>query len=206
MTRKAPDDLEIKANPQATDERLRLQEQLTNQFGAEKKLKDKSSGRSSKAKFTHFPDRNKHALDHRPKRQPAAVVSYTDSEEFGDDFVYVCQKPGCTRFMVPWQLEQYTYAEQNRWFITKDKDDTLYVRCPQHIDEWLFQYTTGNLKKFREWAKKVKQLDKETNDNWSPLTPYPLDPKLLFHEDGTSRIRKWKTGQKLTWSDEGRWS
>lgn len=196
VTKKVKEELAFQDNQEAIDQRIRLRDKLT-PLSEVKKLKPR---------FNHFPDANKHALDHRPKRQPAAVVSYSDAAEFDDDnYVYVCQKPGCTRFMVPWQLENYTYAEQNRWFIARSDEDELFVRCPQHIDEWLFQHTVGNLKKFREWAKKVKELDKETNDLWSPLTPYPLDPKLIFNSDGTLRIAKFKKAKLPTWNDEGKW-
>lgn len=198
VTKRVCGDPTIEANPAATDERTRLQDQLTIPSDPEPR---------HKPSFDYKHNANSRALEPRKRRQPANRASYTDAEEFGDEFVYVCQKPDCTRFMVPWQPEQYPPVEQNRWFITRAKDGQVYVRCPQHIDWWIFPKTAGNLKQFRDWATKVKKLDKPTAEKWDPLTPYPLDPKYLFNSDGTA-INLWDNRPSRAqhqWTDEGKW-
>jgi hypothetical protein len=104
----------------------------------------------------------------------------------GDEYVYVCQMPGCTRFMVPWLPEAYTPEGQDRWLIAPYRHDLniLVVRCPQHISQRALRWTIGMHHTVMEWAQRVKEEDRETNERWSPATPYPLDPRLMWTDDG----------------------
>ena len=104
----------------------------------------------------------------------------------GDEYVYVCQMPRCTRFMVPWLPEQYSLEEQDRWLIApyRHDKDLLIIRCPQHISGVALSRTIGVHHTVRDWALRVKEEDRETNDRWSSVTPYPLDPRLMWTNDG----------------------
>lgn len=99
-----------------------------------------------------------------------------------DDYVYVCQKPECTRFFAPWMDEAYPYEEQARWLVASRRTDTdvTIVRCPQHISRKALATTIGYTKENRAWAEQAAEEDLPTHEAWSPLTPYPLDPRLLF--------------------------
>lgn len=106
--------------------------------------------------------------------------------EAWDEYVYVCQKSGCTRFFVPWMREAYSYEQQTRWLVAprRGQEQVIVVRCPQHITESALRQTVGYNKETREWAERAKLSDLPDNEAWSPLTPYPLDPRLLFGSDG----------------------
>lgn len=113
-------------------------------------------------------------------------LSFMPKVAMGDEYVYVCQQPRCTRFMVPWLLEAYPPEEQDRWLIAPYRHDheVLIVRCPQHISHMSLKMSIGIHKTTLEWAKKVRLEDKDTHERWSPATPYPLDPRLMWTEDG----------------------
>lgn len=104
----------------------------------------------------------------------------------GDDYVYVCQMPKCTRFMVPWMPEAYPPEEQDRWLIApyRHDHDVLIVRCPQHISQRVLRWTIGTHSTVLAWAAQAKEDDRETHEKWSPATPYPLDPRLMWTNDG----------------------
>ena len=114
------------------------------------------------------------------------TISFAPVVAYNDEYVYVCQARKCTRFMVPWMPEAYTIEEQDRWLIAPHRLDTsfLIIRCPQHINEDPLRRTLGYNRRTREWAARMKEEDRETNDRWSPVTPYPVDPRLLWTDDG----------------------
>lgn len=114
------------------------------------------------------------------------TLSFMPKVAMGDEYVYVCQMKGCTRFLVPWLPEAYTPEEQDRWLIApyRHDHDILIVRCPQHISDRALRMSIGTHHTVREWAKTVKEEDRETHERWSPATPYPLDPRLMWTDDG----------------------
>ena len=196
-TKKAQDDPVIEILH--LEERRRLLEQLTPQS-------EDRGHKKTKIKFKFYPNANDRVFERRKiGKKPITKITYTDSQEFGDEFVYVCQKPECNRFMVPWQPDIYPPVEQNRWFVARSQDGVLYVRCPQHIDEWVFSKTAGNIQQLKNWAQKVQKLDKPTADNWDSMTPYPLDPSLVYNTDGTLKIKMKIKRVKHEWTDEGKW-
>ena len=113
-------------------------------------------------------------------------LSFAPKVAPGDDYVYVCQAKDCTRFFVPWLSEQYTIEEQDRWLVAPHKNDLsiLIVRCPQHISTSALSATIGATPGNISWAERVKEEDRETNEKWSPATPYPLDPRLMWTSTG----------------------
>lgn len=121
-------------------------------------------------------------------RHSTTWLTFTDASEFGDDYVYVCQRAHCFRFFVPWLTEAYPAEEQNRWLVGHDLDThALVVRCPQHITEHALRRVAGRIKALQEWAQQSQIDDASTAEQWSNMTPYPVDPRLLFHGDGTLR-------------------
>ena len=120
------------------------------------------------------------------------MMQFMPSVAVGDEFVYVCQAKNCTRFMVPWLPEAYTYEEQDRWLIAPHRlnHDLLIVRCPQHISTVALRSTIGRHPDHIAWAKQAKIDDAPTHANWSPATPYPIDPRILWTADGRLSYRR----------------
>lgn len=118
----------------------------------------------------------------------------------GDDYVYVCQRPGCTRFFVPWLPEVYSFEEQARWLIAEDRfreGAPLVVRCPQHISNKAMKYTIGLTPEKRVWRDRMAEEDWPIHQAWSPLTPFPMEPGLLWTEDGHISVpRRGRNGKK----------
>ena len=112
--------------------------------------------------------------------------SFQKQVEPWDEHVYVCQYKECTRFFVPWLTEAYPFDEQARWLVAPLRADNraLVVRCPQHITESALRKSIGYNKENRQWAEISAEEDLPTHEAWSPVTPYPLDPRLLFGDDG----------------------
>lgn len=112
--------------------------------------------------------------------------SFQKQVEVWDEHVYVCQYKNCTRFFVPWLTEAYPYEEQARWLVAALRHDkrVLLVRCPQHITESALRKSIGFNKENRLWAEESAKDDLSTHEAWSPMTPYPLDPRLLFGDNG----------------------
>lgn len=117
-------------------------------------------------------------------------MDFMPKVQVGDDYVYVCQARGCTRFMVPWMPEAYTPEEQDRWLIAPHRHNgMLIVRCPQHISHDILKSTIGATKQNIRWMKRSQVDDLPTDRAWSPITPYPLNPRLLWTDDGHLSVR-----------------
>jgi len=116
-----------------------------------------------------------------------------------DEYVYVCQKSGCSRFFAPWMTDVYTFEEQENWLVAphREDNDVLVVRCPQHISETALRNSIGFNQSTREWSRQAAEEDAPRNETWSPLTPYPLDPRLLFGDDGRLAVRLTGRNKKV---------